>query len=84
MRHFIFLVFAAASAIGWAQNQPQTATPAPQPSAAALPTYEPSELQKLKLENAQLKLVVIACKFNRWSRRGRNSWRRFQNYARQW
>lgn len=60
MKHFIVLIFAVASAIGWAQNKPQIEPPAQQSKAAALLTYEPSEIQKLRLENAQLKLVVVA------------------------
>lgn len=45
MKQFILFVLCAASL--FAQDKPA-------------PTYEPSEIQRLKLENAQLKLLVIA------------------------
>jgi hypothetical protein len=61
MRYFTVLIFAVASAIAQqsAHGAPGSST-ASRDRSTALLTYEPSELQKLRLENAQLKLVVVA------------------------
>lgn len=70
MKHFIVLIFAVASAIAQqsAVSNQKPAIAEKQGGAGASPTteaavpneYVPSEVQKLKLENAQLKLVVVA------------------------
>lgn len=56
LRHFIVLVLLAATVLG----QQKPAGPPAEAAQVAAPTYEPSELQRLKLENAQQKIIIIA------------------------